>query len=94
MSQGLSAAPEEYSKGLEEIWENKWLTNNGPILKRFTQNLCNFFETDNLTIFNNGTLALQIALQGVGISGEVITTHSLCGNNPRVVLEQNQTCLC
>lgn len=84
---------EEYSKGLEEIWENKWLTNNGPILKRFTQNLCNFFETDNLTIFNNGTLALQIALQGMGISGEVITTpftfvattHALFWNKIRPV---------
>ena len=67
---------EEYARGLEEIWENKWLTNNGPILKRFTQELRNFFESDNLSIFNNGTLALQIALQGMGISGEVITTPS------------------
>jgi dTDP-4-amino-4,6-dideoxygalactose transaminase len=65
---------EEFAKGLEEIWESRWLTNNGPILKRFTQELCNYFETDNLCLFNNGTLALQIALQGMGISGEVITT--------------------
>ena len=84
---------EEYSRGLEEIWENKWLTNNGPILKRFTQELRNFFETDNLSIFNNGTLALQIALQGMGISGEVITTpftfvattHALFWNKIRPV---------
>jgi dTDP-4-amino-4,6-dideoxygalactose transaminase len=65
---------EEFCKGLEEIWESRWLTNNGPIVKRFTQELCTHFETDNLCLFNNGTLALQIALQGMGISGEVITT--------------------
>ena len=65
---------EEFRKGLEEIWENRWLTNNGPILQRFTRELCNFFESDNVCLFNNGTLALQIALQGMGISGEVITT--------------------
>ena len=84
---------EEYARGLEEIWENKWLTNNGPILKRFTQELRNFFESDNLSIFNNGTLALQIALQGMGISGEVITTpftfvattHALFWNKIRPV---------
>src|SRR3989304_4575021 len=64
----------EFCKGLEEIWENQGLTNNGPILQRFTQALSNFFETDNICLFNNGTLALQIALQGMGISGEVITT--------------------
>jgi dTDP-4-amino-4,6-dideoxygalactose transaminase len=65
---------EEFIQGLEEIWETRWLTNNGPILQRFTQELCNFFETENVCLFNNGTLALQIALQGMGISGEVITT--------------------
>jgi len=65
---------EEYCQSLTEIWENRWLTNDGPILRRFTQELCNYFETYNLCLFNNGTLALQIALQGMGISGEVITT--------------------
>lgn len=84
---------EEFRQGLEEIWENRWLTNNGPILQRFTQELNNFFETDNLCLFNNGTLALQIALQGMGISGEVITTpytfvattHALFWNKIRPV---------
>ena len=65
---------EEFTKGLEEIWGSRWLTNNGPVLRRFTQELCNRFESDNVCLFNNGTLALQIALQGMGISGEVITT--------------------
>jgi len=84
---------EEFKRGLEEIWETRWLTNNGPILGRFTQELCSFFETDNLCMFNNGTLALQIALQGMGLSGEVITTpftfvattHALFWNKIRPV---------
>ena len=84
---------EEFRQGLEEIWENRWLTNNGPILQRFTQEMNNFFETDNVCLFNNGTLALQIALQGMGISGEVITTpytfvattHALFWNKIRPV---------
>lgn len=84
---------EEFCQGLEEIWETRWLTNNGPILQRFTQELRNFFETDNVCLFNNGTLALQIALQGMGISGEVITTpftfvattHALFWNKIRPV---------
>jgi dTDP-4-amino-4,6-dideoxygalactose transaminase len=84
---------EEFSEGLKEIWETRWLTNNGPILQRFTQELCNYFESDNVCLFNNGTLALQIALQGMGISGEVITTpftfvattHALYWNKIRPV---------
>jgi dTDP-4-amino-4,6-dideoxygalactose transaminase len=84
---------EEYSQGLREIWDTGLLTNNGPILKRFSNDLSTFFNTDNVCLFNNGTLALQIALQGMGISGEVITTpfsfiattHALFWNKIRPV---------
>ncbi len=84
---------EEFCQGLGEIWESRWVTNNGPILRRFTQELCNFFETGNVCLFNNGTLALQIALKGMGLSGEVITTpftfvattHALVWNGIRPV---------
>lgn len=84
---------EAFARGLEEIWESRWLTNNGPVLHRFNQELSQFFETENICLFNNGTLALQIALQGMGISGEVITTpytfvattHALFWNKIRPV---------
>ena len=84
---------EEFCEGLKEIWENAWLTNNGPVLQRYTRQLCHYFETENICLFNNGTLALQIALQGMGIGGEVITTpftfvattHALFWNKARPV---------
>ena len=84
---------QEFTQGLQEIWDNRWLTNNGPVLQRFTGQLCGLFQTDNVCLFNNGTLALQIALQGMGISGEVITTpysfvattHALFWNKIRPV---------
>lgn len=84
---------EEFCLGLNEIWETRWLTNSGPIVKRFTGELCALFETNNICLFNNGTLALQIALQGMRIAGEVITTpftfvattHALFWNNIRPI---------
>ena len=84
---------EEFCNGLKEIWDNHWLTNDGPILKRFCRQLSNYFETDNVCLFNNGTLALQIGLEGMGIAGEVITTpftfvattHALFWNKIRPV---------
>ncbi len=84
---------ELFCEGLKEIWDSHWLTNNGPILKRYTRELANYFETDNVCLFNNGTLALQIGLQGMRISGEVITTpftfvattHALFWNKIRPV---------
>ena len=84
---------EEFCEALKEIWDRRWLTNNGPVCKRFTRQLSNYFETDNICLFNNGTLALQIALAGLELSGEVITTpftfvattHALYWNKIRPV---------
>ncbi len=84
---------EDYCEGLKEIWDNQWLTNNGPVLQRYRKELKAYFNTDNICLFNNGTLALQIALQGMGITGEVITTpftfvattHALYWNKIRPV---------
>ena len=84
---------DEFSKGLQEIWASGWLTNNGPVLQRFQKELCRYFETESLCLFNNGTLALQIALQGLRLTGEVITTpftfvattHALYWNKIRPV---------
>jgi dTDP-4-amino-4,6-dideoxygalactose transaminase len=84
---------EEFQRGLAEIWGRGWLTNNGPVLERFRAELAEYCETENLCLFANGTLALQIALQGMGITGDVITTpytfvatvHSLFWNKVRPV---------
>lgn len=83
----------EFCEGLQEIWKNEWLTNRGPVLQRFQKKLCTYFGTENLCLFNNGTLALQIGMQGLGLSGEVITTpftfvattHALYWNKLRPV---------
>jgi dTDP-4-amino-4,6-dideoxygalactose transaminase len=84
---------EEFIEGLREIWGTHWLTNRGPMLRRYEQILSEYFNTPNICLFNNGTLALQIGLQGMGISGEVITTpftfvattHALYWNKIRPV---------
>ncbi|MBN9693050.1 MAG: DegT/DnrJ/EryC1/StrS family aminotransferase [Verrucomicrobia bacterium] len=64
----------DYAAGLEEIWRNVRLTNDGPILRRFESKLARSLGTENLALFTNGTLALHLALRGLGIRGEVITT--------------------
>ena len=68
---------EEFKRGLEEVWANQWLTNNGPMLQRFQKELSRYLgvpET-NLALFNNGTLALELGYYAMGLSGgDVITT--------------------
>lgn len=68
---------EQYKEGLEEIWSNQWLTNNGPVVQRFHSELSDYLDVHkgNLSLFNNGTLALEIIFHAMGLAGgEVITT--------------------
>ena len=65
---------EEFLPYLEEIWENKWLTNNGPLHQRLEQELADYLGAKYISLFSNGTLALISALQALNITGEVITT--------------------
>lgn len=68
---------EQYKEGLEGIWSNQWLTNNGPVLQRFHSEISSFLDIpeNNMSLFNNGTLALEIIFHAMGLSGgEVITT--------------------
>lgn len=84
---------EEFIPYLEQIWDNKILTNNGPFHKQLEQALCDYLGVEHLALFTNGTIALVTALQALRISGEVITTpysfvataHSLLWNNIKPV---------
>ncbi len=64
----------EFIPYLEEIWESKCLTNNGPFHKQLEQALCEYLGVAHLALFTNGTIALITALQTLRIVGEVITT--------------------
>ena len=68
---------EEFKRGCEEVWANRWLTNNGPMAQAFHAELSAYLgvpET-NLALFNNGTLALEMGFKALGLEGaEVITT--------------------
>lgn len=65
---------DEYIDYLKEIWDSKWLTNNGIFHQQFEKELADFLGVKHISLFSNGTLALISALQVLNISGEVITT--------------------
>lgn len=65
---------EEFLPYLKEIWESKWLTNNGPFHERFEAELAEYLGVKYISLFSNATLALITALQALRITGEVITT--------------------
>lgn len=65
---------EVYSKYIDQIWQQGWLTNGGVLKEKLEQALMEFLEVDSIIITNNGTISLQIAIQRLCNSGEVITT--------------------
>jgi len=64
----------EFETYLEDIWQRKWLTNNGHYHQELEKALCQYLKVQNLSLFTNGTLPLITALQALRITGEVITT--------------------
>lgn len=65
----------EVFKGyIDEIWDNQWLTNQGPLHERFRNELKSYLKAPFVTPTVNGHLALEIAIKGLGLKGEVITT--------------------
>jgi dTDP-4-amino-4,6-dideoxygalactose transaminase len=84
---------EEFEEYLKQIWESKWLTNNGRFHQELEKALCEYLGVKYISLFSNGTLSLITALQTLRITGEVITTpysfvattHSLWWNNIKPV---------
>ncbi len=64
----------EFELMLKEIWDSKWVTNNGQFHKQLEAALCEYLKVPYISLFTNGTLPLLTALQALRITGEVITT--------------------
>lgn len=65
---------EEFHAILREIWDSKWITNNGVFHHELEKALCQYLKVPFISLFTNGTLPLVTALQALHITGEVITT--------------------
>ncbi|MBS5964991.1 MAG: DegT/DnrJ/EryC1/StrS family aminotransferase [Finegoldia magna] len=65
---------EEYCEIIKGIWENKHLTNNGPLHQQLEDKLIDYLKVGNVSLATNGHLALEIAIAALELKGEVITT--------------------
>ncbi len=84
---------EDFIPYLQQIWDNKILTNGGPFHQQLEKELCEYLGVQHISLFANGTIALVTALQALRVTGEVITTpysfvataHSLLWNGIKPV---------
>lgn len=84
---------EDFLPYLEQIWDSRKLTNNGPFHRQLEAALCEYLGVGHISLFANATIGLVTALQALRITGEVITTpysfvataHSLLWNGIKPV---------
>jgi len=89
---------------LKDIWQRKWITNNGHYHQLLEDALADYLKVPYVSLFTNGTLPLITALQALNIKGEVITTpysfvattHALWWNGIKPVfvdIDRNTGCI-
>ena len=92
---------EDYVEEIKPIFDRHILTNMGPVYKKFQAQLIEYLDVKELSLFVNGHLALEMAIQALGLKergealggGEVITTpftfvsttHAISRNNLKPV---------
>ena len=92
----------DFNAMLKEIWDSKWITNNGSFHQQLEKALAEYLKVPYISLFTNGTLPLLTALQALRITGEVITTpysfvattHSIWWNGCRPVFVDIEESTC
>lgn len=65
---------EEYVNEIKDLWDTHWLTNMGSHHKSLENKLKEYLMVENVSLFSNGHMALELAIQAMNLTGEVITT--------------------
>lgn len=67
---------QEYIDEIASMWDTHWLTNMGPKHNKLQKQLKDYLSVENIDLFTNGHMALELSLQALGLpkGGEVITT--------------------
>lgn len=65
---------DDYCNLIRKIWGSHYMTNNGPLHEELCERIKEFLGVSNVTLFTNGHLSLENALQALDLHGEIITT--------------------
>lgn len=63
---------EDFLKYAGEIFDRRWLSNNGPVVQEFERRVADYHNVKHCVAMCNGTVALEIAIRALKLDGEVI----------------------
>ena len=82
---------EEYIEMIKPIWDSAWLTNMGDFHKQLEKELKEYMGIRNMVLFVNGHMALEMAIQALELTGEVITTPFSFASTTHAIVRNNLT---
>lgn len=82
---------EEYIEEIKPIWDSAWLTNMGTCHKQLEEQLESYLDVEHISLFTNGHMALELAIQAMNLSGEVITTPFTFASTTHAIVRNGLT---
>ncbi len=82
---------EEYMETIKPLWDSVWLTNMGKLHNELAKKLEEYLEVSNVSLFVNGHMALEMALQAMDLEGEVITTPFTFASTTHAIVRNGLT---
>lgn len=84
-------AYEEYIEEIKDIWDSHWLTNMGKKHNQLEQELAEYLKVDQVSLFSNGHMALELLIQAMHLTGEVITTPYTFASTTHAIVRNGLT---
>lgn len=82
---------DEYVEAIRPLWDSVWLTNMGENHEELAKRLCEYLKVDNVSLFVNGHMALEMVLQAMDLDGEVITTPFTFASTTHAIVRNSLT---
>lgn len=82
---------DEYIDEIKELWDTRWITNMGEKHKELQRKLIEYLEVENVDLLTNGHMALELTLQALNLSGEVITTPFTFASTTHAIVRNSLT---
>lgn len=82
---------EEYCEEIRDIWDTRWLTNMGSKHRKLQEELKNYLGVEKLDLLTNGHMALELSMQALGLTGEVITTPFTFASTTHAIVRNGLT---
>ena len=82
---------EEYIEAIKPLWDSRWLTNMGEFHQKLEKELAEYLRTSYISLFSNGHLALELAIQAMNLKGEVITSPFTFASTTHAIVRNGLT---